>query len=257
MSGPVGRPAAAEPFRHVYRVRFDEAGVDGLIRASTLLRYVQDVAWVHSERLGFDRAWYAERGIAWLVRAAEVALLGRIPMGESIELTTQVIGHRKVWARRRSEAFMDGDPVGWIHTDWVLVDRRGALARIPPEIDAAFPNAVADFPIGRVDLPLASAAGAGRAGDPGAPAERAFRVRPHELDPNGHVNNAAYVDWLEESIPEAPATTRLPRRYRLEFAASAGPDEELVASTWPDGRSWNHRLRTVTDAELLRARLEA
>ncbi|HEU0235540.1 MAG TPA: acyl-ACP thioesterase domain-containing protein [Candidatus Limnocylindrales bacterium] len=238
---------ASRPFRHAYRVRFDEAGVDGLVRASTLLRYVQDVAWVHSERLGFDRAWYAERGVAWLVRAAEVAVLGRIPMGASLELTTDVVGHRKVWARRRSEAFLDGAVVGWIHTDWVLVDRRGALARIPPEIGAAFPNPIADFPIGRVEL-----ADVG----PEAAVARRFRVRPHELDPNGHVNNAAYVDWLEESIADESVSRQVPRRYRLEYAAAAGPGDELVATAWPDGRSWSHRLRLATGGELVRARLE-
>jgi len=247
MTEPAGRSRAAEPFRHAYRVRFDEAGVDGLVRASTLLRYVQDVAWVHSERLGFDRPWYAERGVAWLVRAAEVAVLGRIPMGASIDLTTDVVGHRKVWARRRSEAFLDGTVVGWIHTDWVLVDRRGALARIPPEIDAAFPNPIADFQIGRVEL-------AETAQQPAA--ERRFRVRPHELDPNGHVNNATYVDWLEESIPDESAMRQVPRRYRLEYAAAAGPGDELVATAWPDGSSWSQRLRLAAGGELVRARLE-
>jgi len=238
---------APRPFRHTYRVRFDEAGVDGLVRASTLLRYVQDIAWVHSERLGFDRAWYAERGVAWLVRAAEVAILGRIPMGASIELTTDVVGHRKVWARRRSEAFLDGEVVGWIHTDWVLVDRRGTLARIPPEIDAAFPNPIADFQVGRVEL-------AEVASQPAV--EHSFRVRRHELDPNGHVNNAAYVDWLEESIPDESVVRHVPRRYRLEYAAAAGPGDELIATAWPDGSSWSQRLRLGTGGELVRARLE-
>ena len=238
---------AREPFRHTYRVRFDEAGVDGLVRASTLLRYVQDIAWVHSERLGFDRAWYAERGVAWLVRAAEVAVLGRIPMGASIDLTTDVVGHRKVWARRRSEALLDGAVVGWIHTDWVLVDRRGALARIPPEIGNAFPNPIADFQIGRVELSEIP---------PQAAVVRRFRVRPHELDPNGHVNNAAYVDWLEESIPDEFVLRHVPRRYRLEYAGAAGPGDELVATAWPDGPSWSQRLRLATGGELVRARLE-
>ena len=31
-----------------YRVRFDEAGPDGLLRTSVLLRYAQDLAWYHS-----------------------------------------------------------------------------------------------------------------------------------------------------------------------------------------------------------------
>ena len=47
-----------------FRVRFDEAGPDGLVRTSTLLRYAQDLAAHHSAERGFDRAWYAERGLA-------------------------------------------------------------------------------------------------------------------------------------------------------------------------------------------------
>jgi hypothetical protein len=43
-----------------------------------LLRYAQDVAWFHSASRGFDRAWYAERGLTWLVRTAEVSVLERI-----------------------------------------------------------------------------------------------------------------------------------------------------------------------------------
>ncbi len=38
-----------------YRVRFDEAGPDGFLRTSVLLRYAQDVAWHHSASRGFGR----------------------------------------------------------------------------------------------------------------------------------------------------------------------------------------------------------
>ena len=38
----------------------------------SLLRYAQDLAWFHSASRGFDRDWYAERGLTWLARAAEV-----------------------------------------------------------------------------------------------------------------------------------------------------------------------------------------
>ena len=242
--GPV-----APGFSSSYRVRFDECGPDGLVRASSLLRYTQDVAWLHSEGLGFDRDWYANRGIGWLVRAAEVVVEAPIPMGASLELVTRVVGHRKVWARRRTEAFRDGSRVAWTHTDWVLIDGRGIPARIPPVFDQAFPNPVADFPIGRVDL--------GAGSDPGIePERRTFHVRPHELDPNDHVNNAVFVDWLEEAIGRE-VLRRVPRRYRIEYAAPAAPDDELSAETWsvPDG--WLHRLRRAGGGELVRAHLSA
>jgi acyl-ACP thioesterase len=218
-------------------VRFDEAGPDGLLRASGLLRYVQDVAWQHSDDLGFDRAWYATRGVVWLVRAAELVISGAIPMGSRLEVTTSVVGHRKVWARRRSEALLDGAVMGWAHTDWVLVDGRGAPVRIPAEIDRAFPNPIAAFQVGRVELPDLGRPARG-------PASRmSFRVRPHELDPNDHVNNATYVDWLEEALPERAALAVLPRRYRLEYVSAAGPSDHLEADTWSDDRGWSVRLR--------------
>ena len=90
--------------RRRYRVRFDEAGPDGRLRTSVLLRYAQDLAWFHSAARGFDRAWYAERGLAWLVRAAEVEVLaGRSRWATSSSGTTQVVGWRRVWARRRTD----------------------------------------------------------------------------------------------------------------------------------------------------------
>ena len=73
--------ASASRHETSYRVRFDEAGPNGLLRASGLLRYAQDIAWMHSEALGFDRAWYRERELAWLVRAAEVTVGSGIAMG--------------------------------------------------------------------------------------------------------------------------------------------------------------------------------
>ena len=67
-------------FEAAYRVRFDEAGPDGRLRTSGLLRYTQDLAAQHSEALGYDRGWYAARGLTWLVRAAEVEVLRADPL---------------------------------------------------------------------------------------------------------------------------------------------------------------------------------
>src|SRR3954452_1641014 len=105
LSGASDRPVAGidNGFVAGYRVRFDEAGPDGRIRTSALLRYAQDVAWRHSEDLGFDRQWYVDRGLWWVVRSVELDVLAPIAMGETIRLSTVVIGHRRIWARRLGE----------------------------------------------------------------------------------------------------------------------------------------------------------
>jgi acyl-CoA thioester hydrolase len=251
----------ANSHRALYRVRFDESTPSGLARTSVLLRYAQDVAWAHSDALGFDRAWYAARGLAWLVRAAELEVLAPIPLGSSLDVVTSVTGHRRVWARRRAEVRFDKgsgtdgrDLVAWVHTDWLLIDGRGRITRVPEVFGTTFPAPLVNDTLGRVAVP---------AGPPSAARQR-FRVRPHELDPMDHVNNAVYVDWLEDAVIAAGAADgsgagsigRTPRRYRLEYAAAAAPDVELETETWRDGDGWAHRT-TAAGADVLRARIEA
>src|SRR3954468_6843563 len=144
--------ATASRHETTYRVRFDEAGPNGLLRASGLLRYAQDIAWMHSEALGFDRAWYRERRLAWLVRAAEVHVGAAVPMGTTVAVSTEVVGYRKVWARRRAAFLVAGDEVATVLTDWVLVDDSGRLTRLPDVFAARFPGTAAVDGLLRVDL---------------------------------------------------------------------------------------------------------
>jgi len=248
---PAMTPAAGRTCSLPFRVRFDEAGPDGLLRTSSLLRYAQDLASFHSAALGFDRAWYAERGLAWLARAAVVAVVAPIVHGTALSGTTQVVGERRVWARRRTEFVDSADRlVAWTHVDWVLLDRRGAPTRIPPAFDVAFGTPKADFPLGRVALEAA----------PGSAARLEFRVRPQELDPMDHVNNAVYADWIDEAVGAAggiAAIRAIPRVTRLEYARSAGPAAGLRSEAWQDDDGWSYRVSEQDGAELLRARLEA
>ncbi len=233
-----------------YRVRFDEAAPDGLARTSVLLRYAQDLAWFHSSARGFTRAWYRERGLAWLARAAEITVLAPMLVGEEYIGTTQVSGWRRVWARRRTD-FVDADgaTVAWLHVDWVLLDARGAPTRVPREFDGIFWAPEATFQLARVPL-----------GDPPASAQRGtFVARPHELDPMDHVNNAVYADWLDEQVMAAGGrelVRAIPRTVRLEYARAVEAGATVVADVWRDEDGWSCRLTDTTGTDLLRARLE-
>jgi acyl-ACP thioesterase len=236
-----------------YRVRFDEAAPDGHIRTSVLLRYTQDLAGLHSSARGFGRDWYAERGLTWLVRAAEVAILAPIEVNVELVATTRVVGWRRVWARRRTD-FVDeaGAPAASVLIDWVLLDARGSPTRIPSEFEPVFGASAATFGLARVD--------------PGEPATDAIQtslnVRPQELDPMVHVNNAVYADWLDEAVLAAGGETAvraIPRLARLEYVRAIEPGTRPEVAVWPAAGGWSCR---VTDAdgtvrtEHLRARLE-
>ena len=84
-----------------------------------------------------------------------------------------------------------------------------------------------------------------------------------------HANNAIYLDWLEESVadaaqagppgslPEEPALTALPRRYRMEFALAIDAGAELDGAAWRDGPGWCYRLAGAGDGvDRFRARID-
>jgi acyl-ACP thioesterase len=248
LTGSADRPVPGidNGFVAGYRVRFDEAGPDGRIRTSALLRYAQDVAWRHSEDLGFDRVWYTQRGRWWVVRSVDLAVLAPISMGRTLRISTAVIGHRRIWARRLSECRLaDGTLAATVTTDWVILDDRGRLVRIPDDFGLSFSNPVLPGDIIRVEQP----------DTPAAATHLSFRVRPQDLDPMRHVNNATYLDWIEEALAALgiqPALAALPRRCRLEYRASAAPGDDVSMAAWLDGHHWHVRITRADGVEFAR-----
>lgn len=222
-----------------YRVRFDECGPDGLARAASYLRWAQDLAWRHSESVGYDRAWYADRGMTWLVRAIELDLLAPVESGATVTATTRITGFRRVWARRRTRILdATGSPIARLHTDWVMTDHRGMPARVPAEFLARFAEPPGPFEPVRVP-PLAPAAGSG---------SMELRVRPQEIDPLGHANNAVFVDWVDEALGGAGLGVAGPRRYRLEYLFPALPGEDLRATAWRSADEGEGAVRCAMEA---------
>ena len=224
-----------EPVRrieHEYRVRFDEAGADGWLRPSGLLRYAQDMAWRHSEEAGFDRDWYLNRSMNWLVRNVKVSIAGPVTYGDALAISTEVIGWRHVWARRHSVMRLvgssareaNGARVATVDTDWVLLTDEGRPARVPDEIAQYF-SAQQAFTRDRVSLPEPTA----------AVTTLATRVRPLDVDPLQHMNNAAYLDMVDDGLARMPISQRLqaPDCYRVGYVRPALPGTAIEVRCWP------------------------
>jgi acyl-CoA thioesterase FadM len=245
------------PFAAQYRVRFDEAGPDGLARPSVLLRYAHDVAWRHSVHLGFDRDWYVARGLVWLVRMIDLDYRQGVPTGSSLVVDTEVTAYGRIWARRESRTWVGegaGAPAAIALTDWVLIGDRGRPTRLPVEFLELFGAAARTAELTRVGL----------GPRPADAHSLTVAARGHELDPNGHVNNAAHLDWIDEAVrlanggarPPAERVISLPRRYLVEYMAAIGLDERAQLAAWPAGSGWSVSVRRPEDdRELARGRL--
>jgi acyl-CoA thioesterase FadM len=236
-----------------YHVRFDEADADGWLRPSGFVRYAQDMAWRHSAEAGFDRAWYESRGMAWLVRNVKVSLLQPITYGDALAISTQVIGWRQVWARRRTEIERIGSEddrgdrglTATVDTDWVLLTAEGRPAKVPAEIARYFSPATR-FARDRVNLPEPEV----------EPVTLSTRVRPLDVDPMGHMNNAAYVDMIDDGIGRLPEGQRLRGAdcYRIGYVLPALPGTPIDVVSWPVSETQVAcRISTTDGTELTKA----
>jgi acyl-ACP thioesterase len=240
----------------LFRVRFDEATPSGGIRTSVLLRYAADLASYHSERRGFSRSWYRHRGLAWLVRGVDLELRQPIGYGDELVGTTEAVAARKVLARRRTEFRNAADELAAIvNMDWALISSDGIPTRIPAGLGIAF--GMADQGFDPIRVRIATPAD-------GAPVGLELAVRAQELDPMDHVNNAVYLDWAEEAIRSASEPGRtvdldaVPRRWRLEYLASAAPTTRVLAVAWADRDGWSCQIVDgATGRTFVGARMEA
>lgn len=218
-SDEVGLPAHAR-YRDASRhVRFDECDAEGRMRDAAVLRHAQDLAWIHSDRLEFSREWYATRGVGWVVRAIDL-MVDDLP-GPSAALvgTTALVGFRHVMARRRTRLFAgDGRVVADAAIDWVMVDDEGRPTRFPEE----FLGFVAEVGVGFEPTKVPASSSNDAAKQP-VVRQISVPVRRADIDPLGHVNNAAWLEIVEEALsscsPELLATPR--RRIRLEYLGVA------------------------------------
>ncbi len=240
----------AFPFSQTFRVRYEECGPDGSARASVYLRYLQELAFAHSAALGYPLAWYEANRLYWLVRRIHLVVHASAGYGENLLCATQVVGMRRVLARRRNTVQRaDGTSVVTAVVDWILTQNGAAPVRVPDEFAAAFPTsegAVAPSTLQESHPPSGSAR---------AP----LRIRANDADAMGHANHTVYLDLLDDAVIRAggAAATAHPRTYDLQYDAAAATGAELRDLVWQEAGLWHYRLESPDGRLYAHGRLSA
>ena len=209
----------------------------GEVRGSALLRLLQETATRASSDAGFDGAYYERTGTMWIIRRTTLTLAAPARYGDRLDVRTWIADFRRVRSQREYEVRSGERLVARASTDWVYVDRaRGRPRRIPDEWERIFLPSDADAArrVPFIETPVPSAA---------TTFER--RVEMHDLDSLRHVNNANYLDYVEEAaVDAASAGGWPPERQRdaggrlratfhdLEYLDAALYGERLQIATW-------------------------
>ena len=121
-------------------MRSYELDSNGHVNNSVYLAYVEEVAVLHAEALGFGKVWTTQQGGAWVVRKHEIVYHQPALFGEELELTTSVVAMRGArGVRETSITRVGGARLTDISTEWVWVRASdGRPTRVPSAMVEAF-----------------------------------------------------------------------------------------------------------------------
>jgi len=230
-------------YTRAFRIRHSECDSYGHVNNVHYLRYMQETAFDAAAEVGYGIEWSATSGHVWLIRETEIDYVRPIRYGDVLNVKTWVEDFRRTRSRRMYEMTnRAGELVSRASTDWVYVDSVSLRpTSMPPEMITAFGLQADQESAPRPKFPV-----------PPPPPAGVFKMRRQvqfrEIDGLQHVNNAVYLDYVEDcgmQVINAFGWTLarmqergfgiVVKRHQIEYKQSAIMDDELEISTWVSG----------------------
>lgn len=225
-----------------FRVRYYECDAYGHLNNANYLRFMQETAFDASAAAGYGLERYAQMGRIWWIRETGIEYLRPFVYNDAIQVKTWVADFHHVTSQRDYALYnaATGELGARGYTVWAFLDSAtGKPAPIPGEMATTF------FPEGlpgawprRKPFPKAPPP------PPGVFTSR-HMVTWRQIDSQKHVNNAVYLEFIEESGMQvvgahgwpmqrmtAEGRAILLREMRIQYRLPAVLGDELEVDTW-------------------------
>lgn len=185
-------------FKMEFEVHYHEINRYEKATPLTILHYLEDAAISHSEAVGQGIERLKAQKHAWILNQWQLQMDCYPALGEKVMIETWSAGFERFYGTRD---FLITDKnqriIGRATSLWIFYNTESKRpSRIPADFLDAYgfdPRRAIEQPIGQVEI--------GTGGQEGEK-EQIFAVRRSDIDTNGHVNNANYLQWMLEVVPE-------------------------------------------------------
>ena len=184
-------------FSTEYTVNYSEISSKRTLQPSSLINYFQNLAVLHSDSLGYTLGWFHEHNLGWVLLSWHVDLREMPREGTKLTAETWTSPHKRSQANREF-ALKDeqGTVIARAASRWVLMN---TSRRRPAKLDAGFFNKYS-FENGRfcadedhiINFPE----------DAELISSYSIPVMRRDTDTNKHANNAVYIDWALDGVPD-------------------------------------------------------
>ena len=228
-------------FNQEYRIAYSEISNKGTLKISGLANYFQSLAVFHSDSSGWPVDKLMEEHRGWILLHYQIKINSLPKDGELVRAHTWAAGYKRAQADRDfSMTDLDGNELAYASSRWVVMDtERRRPAKLDPDFFDAYviPDAreVAEAEYA-ISIPE----------DAEEISRETFEVKRRDTDTNGHVNNAVYIEWAMDSVPDELYDAADPKEIRVTYKKECRKGD-MVTNICQ--RSGNEVFSTFVDAD--------
>ncbi|MCX8084068.1 MAG: thioesterase [Calditerrivibrio sp.] len=192
-----------------YSVNYRDADASRYLRIDALVSLLQESAILHSELIGFDADYMYKHSCAWMLNKFAIVIYEYPFLRDQITIKTWSRGLKSFRAFRDFEVFKGDKLIAHATSYWFFIDTtKKRVIKVPEEvqkmygyhdittgviIDDSEPTNIDDFFF-----------------------EKNHIIRYSDIDSNGHLNNVAYLNMLEDTIKNSGTNSRI-KEYYISF----------------------------------------
>lgn len=190
------------------------------LTAAAAFNFCQETAGKHAQDLGVGNEYMAANGIAWILSRMSLVVERRPRWGEQVRVRTWPRGTERLFARRDYEmADSSGTVFARGRSAWLVLDLAARRPRRPESFAEglpvnegrdALPDGIKSLDV-RTDLLPAG-----------------IRTASYsDLDYNGHVNNARYIQWIQDVLDPGAQTDAAGFRVDISYLSEVRLDDSV------------------------------
>lgn len=211
----------SDAYIHESVISFWDVDCEQVLTLTGIFRLLQEGAIRHADQYELGVQAKLTNGDTWFLNRI-AAVIHRYPRyDEKVRLTTWSSRIRGFKGYREFRLEVGEELLLAASSLWLRVNHgSGMLVRVPPEVARAFPERDGDVFYAEIEKMRFE-------DPPESAAALEISVRYSDIDVNGHVNNAAYFDFVQTGLAGMGAPVH-PREIEVHFLKEIPPDSGRV-----------------------------
>lgn len=211
-----------EIYELTHRVGYFQVDRNHRIQLGSLFKLLQEAAIHHANQAKIGTQIMEDKGESWILNRVAMKLERYPKFDEVLLIKTWASGMKHFKGFRDFRLYVGDELIGQVSTLWLYINMESkSLTRLPQEIEDNFltrPDEVYFDKLDKLRLPK-----------PGADAqETRISLRYGDIDGNQHVNNTAYMKYLQTALHHQNLDTR-PEKLEIQFAREISPAAQFVS----------------------------